>query len=314
MSLQISVPKEIKEYKQVVAFGLTLKQLLWCGAGVLTGAGVFFIIKDKVALDIVAIICMISAIPFALMGFVNYNGMDAWELFTYWFKVMFLMRPLKYESTNIYKDLLLGDFDSNVETFELKNRDEESTPDQEENIETLPPKKPKKPSFSKFLKKYRFPILAFILLSVLLLTIVSMISRKPETGEKVVKASTTTVVTSTTNPKRKETTSTKETSNPPVGVIPLPKNSKGKATTTIIDKTENTEKSNQSVKATPSPTKPTTTKVTASYSNQPTRTNAPTRATAKPTTKATPAPTVKQTESEDGDVFDPIIETLPPKN
>lgn len=34
MSLQISVPKEIKEYKQVVAFGLTLKQLLWCGAGV----------------------------------------------------------------------------------------------------------------------------------------------------------------------------------------------------------------------------------------------------------------------------------------
>ena len=321
MSLQISVPKEIKEYKQVVAFGLTLKQLLWCGTGVAVGAGVFFLIKDKLALDLVAMICMVSAIPFALMGFVNYNGMDAWELFTYWFKVMFLMRPLKYESTNIYKDLLLSDFDNNVEMIDLKNRDAESTPYQEENTKTLPPKKPKKPSFPGFLKKYRFPILAFILLSVLLLTIVSMISRKPETGEKVVKASTTTVVTSTTNPKRKETTTTKETSNPPVGVIPLPKNSKGKATTTIIDKTENTEKSNQSVKATQAttlqPTKPkavTTTKVTASYSNQPTRTNAPTRATAKPTTKPTPVLTVKQTESEDGDVFDPIIETLPPKN
>lgn len=297
MSLQISVPKEIKEYKQVVAFGLTLKQLLWCGAGVLTGAGVFFLIKDKVALDIVAIVCMLSAIPFALMGFINYNGMDAWELFVQWFKVTFLMRPLKYESTNYYKDLLLSSNEELIDKFQFKEREVDPKIDKVENpINSKPPKKPIKSRFLEFINKYKFLILVLVLiLSFIALGIINKVNKsqieKPEqTSTTTTQVTTTTTVAPTTTPQK------------PIGVIPIPENSKGKATTTLIEN-----------------------KTTTTTTVAPTTT---TVATATPTTRATQAPIqttkviqntsqtkVRETvKTENNEVFNPIIETLPPKN
>ncbi|MDK8275413.1 PrgI family protein [Varibaculum cambriense] len=297
MSLQISVPKEIKEYKQVVAFGLTLKQLLWCGAGVLTGAGVFFLIKDKVALDIVAIICMLSAIPFALMGFVNYNGMDAWELFVQWFKVTFLMRPLKYESTNYYKDLLLSSNEEFIDKFQFKEREAEPKLDQVENpINSKPPKKPR---ILEIIKRYKFLILVFVLiLSFIALGLINKLN-KPQEENTEQTSTTTTQVTTTT------TVAPTTTSQKPVGVIPIPENSKGKATTTLIENKTTTTTT----------VAPTTTTVAPATTTTTTRaTQVPITTTPKVIQNTSQTKVRETVKTENNEVFDPIIETLPPKN
>lgn len=296
MSLQISVPKEIKEYKQVVAFGLTLKQLLWCGAGVLTGVGVFFLVKDRMALDIVAIICMLSAMPFALMGFVKFNGMDAWELFVQWFKVTFLMRPLKYETTNYYKDLLLSSKEELIDKFQFKEREVDSKINKVENpINSKPPKKPIKSRILEFIKKYKFLILVLVLiLSFIALGIINKLN-KPQVEKPEQTSTTTTTVANTTTTQAPTTTTQK-----PIGVIPIPENSKGKATTTLIEST---------TKA-PTPTQPPTTTVASTTTVAP-ATTTPTTKVIQNTSQAKVRETVK---TENNEVFDPIIETLPPKN
>ena len=295
MSLQISVPKEIKEYKQVVAFGLTLKQLLWCGAGVLTGVGVFFFIKDKIALDIVAIVCMVSAIPFALMGFVNYNGMDAWELFVQWFKVTFLMRPLKYESTNYYKDLLLSSNEELIYKFQFKEREVDPKIDKVENpINSKPPKKPIKSRFLEFINKYKFLILVLVLiLSFIALGIINKVNKSQV--EKPEQTSTTKKVVTTTTTVAPTTTTQK-----PIGVIPIPENSKGKATTTLIENKTTTT-------TTVAPTTTTTVATTRA-------TQAPIQTTTKVIQNTSQTKVRETVKTENNEVFDPIIETLPPKN
>ncbi len=296
MSLQISVPKEIKEYKQVVAFGLTLKQLLWCGAGVLTGVGVFFLVKDRMALDIVAIICMLSAMPFALMGFVKFNGMDAWELFVQWFKVTFLMRPLKYETTNYYKDLLLSSKEELIDKFQFKDREVDSKINKVENpINSKPPKKPSKSKILEIIKRYKFLILVLVLiLSFIALGIINKLN-KPQVEKPEQTSTTTTTVANTTTTQAPTTTTQK-----PIGVIPIPENSKGKATTTLIEST---------TKA-PTTTQPPTTTVASTTTVAP-ATTTPTTKVIQNTSQAKVRETVKTSNNE---VFDPIIETLPPKN
>lgn len=297
MSLQISVPKEIKEYKQVVAFGLTLKQLLWCGAGVLTGVGVFFLVKDRMALDIVAIICMLSAMPFALMGFVKFNGMDAWELFVQWFKVTFLMRPLKYETTNYYKDLLLSSKEELIDKFQFKDREVDSKINKVENpINSKPPKKPSKSKILEIIKRYKFLILVLVLiLSFITLGLINKLN-KPQVETPEQTSTTTTQVTTTT------TVAATTTTEKPIGVIPIPENSKGKATTTLIENKTTTTTT----------VAPTTSVVPATPTTR--ATQVPIQTTTKVIQNTSQAKVRETVKTENNEVFDPIIETLPPKN
>ena len=61
-SMQIKSNKEVRDYKEVVYFGMTIRQLLFTGLAGGAALGVYFL-------------CVAAAVPFGAFGFVQWHGM-----------------------------------------------------------------------------------------------------------------------------------------------------------------------------------------------------------------------------------------------
>lgn len=105
--MEVKVNREIRNYSETIYFGLTLRQFIFSVLSCLMAVFLFFQFRDKLNTEILSWICIIGASPFAALGFVNYNGMTAEKLFITWVKSEILTpRKLKYESSNLYYDIL----------------------------------------------------------------------------------------------------------------------------------------------------------------------------------------------------------------
>lgn len=89
--MEIKINKEIKEYKETMFFGLSVRQFLFallaCGAAV----GIYFGCRPFLDTETLSWICMLGAAPFAALGFVTYHGMTAEKLVRAWFRSEVLM-------------------------------------------------------------------------------------------------------------------------------------------------------------------------------------------------------------------------------
>lgn len=78
------INKEIREYKESIAWGLSMRQFLFSLLGILISVGIYFILKDSIGTEAVSWACIFGMLPCAIMGFVTYNKMPAekflWEL------------------------------------------------------------------------------------------------------------------------------------------------------------------------------------------------------------------------------------------
>ena len=88
-------------------FGLSLRQFIFsvlaCGVAV----GLYFILRPHFGMETLSWVCILGAVPFALMGFVKYNGMTAEKAIYAWIKSEFLMpKKLVFHSTNTYYELM----------------------------------------------------------------------------------------------------------------------------------------------------------------------------------------------------------------
>lgn len=119
--MEIKINKEIREYKESIFFGLSMRQfifsLLACGVAVL----LYFLLRNYMALETLSWVCILGAIPFAILGFVKYNGMNAEELIVAFIKSEILMpRVLLFKPENIYEELLKSEY-KRIEKEELKS-------------------------------------------------------------------------------------------------------------------------------------------------------------------------------------------------
>lgn len=80
----------------------------------------YFILKPYFGLETLSWMCIISVTPFAALGFITYNGMNAEQIVWAWIKCEVLMpREIKMEHENLYWELLKQYF-INKEKEELK--------------------------------------------------------------------------------------------------------------------------------------------------------------------------------------------------
>ena len=119
--MEIKINKEIRDYKESVFFGLSMRQfifsLLACGIAVL----LYFLLRNYLGLETLSWICILGAIPFAVLGFVRYNGMNAEQFIIAWIKSKILMpRVLLFEPENMYYEGLEPLY-KGLEREELKN-------------------------------------------------------------------------------------------------------------------------------------------------------------------------------------------------
>ena len=103
-NIQYEINKEIRNYTESIFFGLTLRQFIFsivaCGVAV----GLYFLLKPYFEISELSWMCILGAVPFAVLGFVTYNGMTAEELIKAWIRTNILMpRCLHYKPINYYE-------------------------------------------------------------------------------------------------------------------------------------------------------------------------------------------------------------------
>ena len=101
--MEVKINKEIRNYTESMFFGLSLRQfifsLLACGVAV----GLYFILR-YFGTETLSWVCILGAAPFAVMGFVKYNGMTAEQFVWAWIKSEFLMpKKLMFNPDNPWR-------------------------------------------------------------------------------------------------------------------------------------------------------------------------------------------------------------------
>ena len=105
--MEVKINKEIRDYTEKIYFGLTLRQLIFsllaCGVAVI----IYFLLKDKFTIGTLSWLCILGAFPFAALGFITYNGMNAEEFIMAFIKSKLLSsKKLVFKPTNFYYELI----------------------------------------------------------------------------------------------------------------------------------------------------------------------------------------------------------------
>lgn len=104
--MEVKINKEIKQYKENIFFGLSLRQFVYSFIACIVAIGIYFIFRPIFNIGTVSWLCIAGAVPFALLGFVKYNGMTAGQFFIAWVKSEILMpKKLVFKPNNLYMDM-----------------------------------------------------------------------------------------------------------------------------------------------------------------------------------------------------------------
>ncbi len=105
--MEVKINKEIRNYTESMFFGLSMRQFIFsvlaCGVAV----GLYFLLRGRFGTETLSWMCILGASPFAMMGFVKYNGMTAEQFVWAWIKSEFLMpKKILFLPDNLYYEAL----------------------------------------------------------------------------------------------------------------------------------------------------------------------------------------------------------------
>lgn len=104
--MEVKINREIREYTESMFFGLSIRQFFFSLLACAVAVAVYFLLRSYLSMETVSWVCVLAAFPFALMGFVRYNGMTAEKFIAAYIKSEFLMpKKLMFRNTNFYYEL-----------------------------------------------------------------------------------------------------------------------------------------------------------------------------------------------------------------
>lgn len=107
--MEVKINKEIRNYTESVYFGLSLRQFFFSVMACVVAIILYFIFRPYFGIEILSWICILGAIPFAALGFIKYNGMNAEEFIVAYIRSEFLTsKKLTFKPVNFYYELLKG--------------------------------------------------------------------------------------------------------------------------------------------------------------------------------------------------------------
>ena len=75
--MEVKINREIREYTESIFFGLSLRQFFFSICACVIAVFLYFILKPYFGIETLSWVCILGAVPFAVLGFVKYNGMTA---------------------------------------------------------------------------------------------------------------------------------------------------------------------------------------------------------------------------------------------
>lgn len=107
--MEVKINREIRNYTESIFFGLSMRQFLCSILAIAVAVGLYFLLQGRLGTEALSLACMLGATPFAVMGFVSYNGMPAEKLLLAFLKCRLLYpQTLTYQPNNLYHKALLG--------------------------------------------------------------------------------------------------------------------------------------------------------------------------------------------------------------
>ena len=84
--MEVKINKDIRQYSESIFFGLSMRQFIFSILACLVAVGLYFILRPYFGIETLSWMCILGAAPFAILGFVKYNGMTAEQFLVAWFR------------------------------------------------------------------------------------------------------------------------------------------------------------------------------------------------------------------------------------
>ena len=105
--MEVKINKEIRDYTESIYFGLSLRQFIFSICACVVAVILYFILKPYFGIETLSWVCILGAAPFAVLGFVKYNGMTAEQFIMAWIKSEILTpKKLTFKPVNLYYEQL----------------------------------------------------------------------------------------------------------------------------------------------------------------------------------------------------------------
>lgn len=119
--MEVKINKDIREFSESIFFGLSLRQFFFSIIACIVAVVLYFILKPYFGIETISWVCILGAAPFAVLGFVKYNGMTAEKFIIAVIKSEFLTpKKLTFKATNIYSETFKPTIDKKLKQSLLK--------------------------------------------------------------------------------------------------------------------------------------------------------------------------------------------------
>ena len=99
--MEVKVPREVRKYEESVMLGLSFRQFICSAVAVGIAVLAYFGLRDYLGNEGVSWVCIIVALPIALIGFVTYHELTLEHFALAWIKSEMLMpKRLWFASDN----------------------------------------------------------------------------------------------------------------------------------------------------------------------------------------------------------------------
>lgn len=141
--MERKINKEIREYREAMFWGLTLRQFLFSVLGLGISVGIYFLLRGRLGMEAVSWACIFGMLPCAMLGFVTYNKMPAEKFLWAVIKTELLMpKKLIFKPKNLCYALFVCAEQAGHQTFgEAEKRRTISSRRKKENQESRGDKK-----------------------------------------------------------------------------------------------------------------------------------------------------------------------------
>lgn len=99
--MEVKIPREVRKYKESIFFGLSMRQFFCSAIAVGIAILAYFWLRPYLGNEGVSWVCILVALPIALIGFLTYHEMTLEHFALVWLKSEWLMpKKLYFKSEN----------------------------------------------------------------------------------------------------------------------------------------------------------------------------------------------------------------------
>lgn len=89
-AIEVKIPKEVRQHKETIFFGLSVRQFFCSILAVGIAAGIYLLLGPVIGKETASWLCILAASPAAIAGFFSYNGLTFEQFLWVFIKSQFL--------------------------------------------------------------------------------------------------------------------------------------------------------------------------------------------------------------------------------